>query len=132
MPIKSSRLRVVGAKDDGANLVSTEINEALTKWLALEDRVATLSTSQDLEISQARIDKAKVEELSSIISNVEQEQATLLEEIASRPAKNLYDVVAKLQVWARVNVPVENEWVQPTDHLVASALSDLTNHIDES
>ena len=128
MPTKSTRLRVVGADNDTTVSLSNEFQDALDRWTFLEGRLSGLLQKQDALISETP-NKAKIAELQSVIEQVEYEQSELLAEIGRKPCGNLHDVVVKLQIWTDINVPSDNEWSNPTDRLVSSALADLLEHL---
>lgn len=127
-----NRLKLVGANTGEPVLVSTEIYDLLIRWSLLEDRLVNLNQRQDEELSKDRVDKSKLEQFNSVLAKAEQEQAALLAQITRAPAVNQHDVTAKLQLWARIIQPEENEWASPTDHLVMSVLNDLSRNLDEA
>lgn len=125
-----NRLKIVGGNNGEPVLLSTQINDLQIRWSVLEDRLIELNKLQDEELSKDRIDKSKIEQFNSVISKAEQEQAALLAELTQLPATNPHDAAAKLQIWARINCPEDNEWASPTDHLVMSVLNDLVRNLD--
>jgi len=132
MSAGSKTLRIIGKNDKRLVLLSSEIHDGFKRWQGLEDRLAGLLKQQDEELSSTAGSPDKVAELQSVITKIEMEQSDILTEIAALPGKNLHDMVAKLQIWANINMPTENEWSQPSDHLVTSALADLEAHASDN
>lgn len=131
MSRRTNRLRVVGENEDEPVSLTNEFKEAMDQWQFLESRIAGLIRKQDEEIGEALTNRSKYQELQSVISDVEKEQTNLLSDIVGRPSGNLHDVVAKLQLWMQINAPAEGAWVNPSDHLVASVVRDLSDLVSE-
>ena len=58
---------------------------------------------------------------------IEQEQRSLLTQMARLPAQNVSDMIAKLEIWKSLIMPDGSDpsLSQPSDQIVNSVLSDL-------
>ncbi len=122
-----SNLSVVGAEPRGGCPQSSEFADLFERWHAIEARLENLYKKHDDAISGTRLQGSNAQTLMSIQIEVEQVQSELLVEIASRPAKNVFDIIAKLEIWKSMVMPDGSDLslAQPSDQIVHSVLSDL-------
>ena len=121
------KLSLVGSENNECSLQSADFADTLEEWHALEARLQSLYKKNDDLLGDSPEDQTIAADLRKIQSDVEQELRELLHVIALKPAKNVHDIIAKLEIWKSMIIPdgCDPALAQPADQIVNSVLSDL-------
>ena len=120
-------LDLSGNKTNSQTSQSADLSELIAQWNIFEGRLKKILNMHDDSMRDQSISSSTTDELLDLLVQVENEQKCLLAEIARLPSRNMCDVIAKLKIWESVVMPTGGDplMAQPSDLLVASALSDL-------
>ena len=120
-------LDLSGNKTNSQIAQSEDLAELIAQWEIFEGRLKKILEMHDDAARAQDNSNSMADDLLDLLVQVEKEQKVLLEEIARIPSRNMCDVIAKLKIWESVVLPTGSDpsLAQPSDLLVASALSDL-------
>lgn len=117
-----------GEGNDTGSSETTQITTLYHRWVETE-RLLAAGLSEPTEASTLRAVEPGDESGATRhdVSEIADEQLRLLTSIIHAPSTSLDDVKKKLLVWRDLIAPdgQDEEWLQPSDQLVLSALRDL-------
>ena len=123
----SNKLTFIGAASDEQSPHSAGFSGILAQWYSTEDRLQNIYKKLDAAIGDNPETQSSASDLMKIQIEIEQEQRSLLTQIARLPAQNVSDMIAKLEIWKSLIMPDGSDpsLSQPSDQIVHSVLSDL-------
>lgn len=121
------KLVVVGSEPVINTDQSADFAAFQERWQGLETRLENLYKKHDEAMSNDLASETHMDALMSVQVEVEQAQHDMLVEITNLPAKNVHDVVTKLEIWKSLVLPhgSEPDMAQQSDQLVNSVLFDV-------
>lgn len=119
-----------GEGEDAGSSEATPITALYHRWVETEQLLAA-GLSEPVEASSLRAVEPgdATNATHRDVTEIADEQLRLLTSIIHAPSTSLDDVKKKLLVWRDLIAPEgqDEEWLQPSDQLVLSALRDLIN-----
>ena len=131
MTYSSNVLDLSESKKTSRTIQNADLADLIDQWEAIEGRLKNILDMHDDATRAANGAESRADELLGLLTQVENEQKLLLDEIARTPSHNMFDVIAKLNVWESVVMPKGSDplLAQPSDLLVSSAMSDLKSGV---